>query len=181
MRLRLRQLAADGATDEQILAYDSTTDRWRPVTGQDAAALLAAHTAAADPHTGYQRESEKGVANGYASLDGDGLVPESQLPPSASGAHQYYDDVLTAAGGETAITLGQTPIARSERIWHNQTLLDRGVGYTISGNSVTLLVTLAAGDEVRDYYAFLAGLTPTAAVFAGAGYDFAVYDTAVYS
>jgi Protein of unknown function (DUF2793) len=45
-----------------------------------AAADLAAHVAASDPHTGYQRESEKGAANGYASLDSGTLVPAAQLP-----------------------------------------------------------------------------------------------------
>lgn len=43
-------------------------------------AAVAAHEAAADPHTGYQRESEKGNANGYASLDGSGTVPDAQIP-----------------------------------------------------------------------------------------------------
>jgi hypothetical protein len=43
-------------------------------------AALASHVAAADPHTGYQKESEKGSAGGYASLDGGGTVPDAQLP-----------------------------------------------------------------------------------------------------
>ena len=38
----------------------------------------------------YQVTSEKGQANGYASLDGSGLVPSSQLP-------SYVDDVLEYA------------------------------------------------------------------------------------
>lgn len=51
-----------------------------------AAGLIAAHEAAADPHTGYQRESEKGVAGGYASLDGSALLPLAQLPSHAHAA-----------------------------------------------------------------------------------------------
>lgn len=46
---------------------------------------LSSHVAAADPHTGYQKESEKGSANGYASLDAAGLIPVSQLPGSYFG------------------------------------------------------------------------------------------------
>ena len=38
------------------------------------------HVALADPHTQYQKESEKGSANGYASLDGSGTVPDAQIP-----------------------------------------------------------------------------------------------------
>jgi hypothetical protein len=33
-----------------------------------------------DPHTQYQKESEKGQANGYASLDSGGTVPDAQIP-----------------------------------------------------------------------------------------------------
>ena len=43
-------------------------------------AELSAHAGAADPHTGYQKESEKGAADGYASLDGSGTVPDAQIP-----------------------------------------------------------------------------------------------------
>lgn len=43
-------------------------------------AALDAHVAAADPHGVYQRESEKGVANGYASLEADGTIPDTQSP-----------------------------------------------------------------------------------------------------
>ena len=44
----------------------------------EVAGAVAAHEGAADPHTGYQRESEKAAANGYASLDGSTLVPTAQ-------------------------------------------------------------------------------------------------------
>jgi hypothetical protein len=44
-----------------------------------AAAAVAAHEGAADPHTQYQRESEKGSANGYASLGADTKVPTAEL------------------------------------------------------------------------------------------------------
>lgn len=49
----------------------------------DATAYTDLHAAAADPHAVYQLESEKGAVNGYASLDGAGRVPTSQLPVSA--------------------------------------------------------------------------------------------------
>jgi hypothetical protein len=40
---------------------------------------LTTHLAAADPHTGYQLESQKGNANGYASLNGSGVIPDNQI------------------------------------------------------------------------------------------------------
>lgn len=50
----------------------------------DIAAAVAAHEAASDPHTGYQRESEKGAANGYAGLDAGTKVPVAQIPTGSS-------------------------------------------------------------------------------------------------
>jgi phage-related tail fiber protein len=43
---------------------------------------IAAHEAKTDPHPQYLRKAQRGVADGVASLDGDGLVPLSQLPPA---------------------------------------------------------------------------------------------------
>lgn len=50
----------------------------------EVAAAVTAHEAAGDPHTGYQRESEKAQAGGYASLDGSTKVPIAQLPTGTS-------------------------------------------------------------------------------------------------
>lgn len=55
-------------------------------------AAIATHEAAGDPHTGYQKESEKGVANGYASLDSGGKVPDSEIPAAIA-----RDSEVTAA------------------------------------------------------------------------------------
>lgn len=48
-----------------------------------------AHEAAADPHGQYQKESEKGAANGYAGLDAGSKVPVAQLPDTVVGAMDY--------------------------------------------------------------------------------------------
>lgn len=45
-----------------------------------ASTAVSGHVAAADPHTQYQKESEKGQPNGYASLDASGQVPVAQIP-----------------------------------------------------------------------------------------------------
>ena len=53
-----------------------------------AATAITNHEAAADPHAGYQKESEKGAASGYASLNASTLVVENpanaQATPAAS-------------------------------------------------------------------------------------------------
>lgn len=61
---------------------------------------VADHVAAEDPHTQYQKESEKGLANGYASLGADGKVPASQLPATTAqpfDIHLFYPGVPTAS------------------------------------------------------------------------------------
>jgi hypothetical protein len=59
---------------------------------------VAAHVAAADAHVGYQKESEKGVANGYASLGPGGLVPIAQIAAGIpTGAKFVRDDGVLAA------------------------------------------------------------------------------------
>lgn len=45
----------------------------------EASGAVATHAAAADPHTGYQKESEKDAANGYAGLDANVRVPTARL------------------------------------------------------------------------------------------------------
>ena len=86
-------------------------------TNQAIVNAVAAHEAKADPHPQYIKASQKGVANGVATLGGDGLVPLSQLPPaiatdaelaaslsahvSAPDPHPQY---LTAAEGDAATT-----------------------------------------------------------------------------
>lgn len=69
-----------------------TSDLAAKATPADITAAVSAHEAASDPHTGYQRESEKAQANGYASLGADGKVPTAQLPASSGGISQ--DDAL---------------------------------------------------------------------------------------
>ncbi len=103
---------------------DALQERIAAASAVVAAALDSAHVAAADPHIGYQKESEKAVANGYASLDASTLVPVAQLPITPTEAltffgsgndgnvtinsavtltrDMYYDTLTIAAGGALA-------------------------------------------------------------------------------
>jgi hypothetical protein len=67
--------AATFARSNHVHIYPSAAN-----VGAEAAGAVSTHEAAADPHTGYQKESEKGAVSGYASLDGTGKVPAAQLP-----------------------------------------------------------------------------------------------------
>ncbi|MGI1661378.1 hypothetical protein ACRDNQ_03970 [Palleronia sp. KMU-117] len=65
------------------------------------AAGIASHAAESDPHTQYQLREEKGAVGGYASLDGTGKVPASQLP-------SFVDDVIEAADFASLPGSGET-------------------------------------------------------------------------
>ena len=69
---------------------------------------IASHAAAADPHTGYQLESEKGAVNGYASLDANSRVPNAQIATGTPDGTKFLRDDRTwaaASGGGTTHTL----------------------------------------------------------------------------
>lgn len=66
---------------------------------------VSTHEGAADPHTSYQKESEKAAASGYASLDGSTKVPIAQVPTGSSsttvalGDHNHNATYLALTGG----------------------------------------------------------------------------------
>ena len=76
----------------------------------EALGAVAAHEAAGDPHTGYQKESEKGVANGYASLGATGLVPIAQLGTGTPTGSKFLRDdgtfqVPPGGGGGVVVSI----------------------------------------------------------------------------
>lgn len=73
-----------------------------------AADAISAHVALADPHTGYQKESEKAVASGYASLDGSVLVPVAQIPALATSKITGLDTALGLKASSASPTLTGT-------------------------------------------------------------------------
>jgi hypothetical protein len=63
---------------------------------------ITAHAGAADPHTGYQLESEKNATSGYAGLDSSTLVPVALLGTGTANSSKFLrgDRVwATPAGG----------------------------------------------------------------------------------
>lgn len=72
-------------------------------------AAITEHAAAADPHPGYQLESEKGAANGYASLDATALIPVAQVPTGttdttvALGSHSHAGVYDPAGAASSAV------------------------------------------------------------------------------
>lgn len=92
---------------------------FRTYIGAAAPADLAAHEAAADPHTQYQLESEKNAANGYAGLDASSKINPLHLPALAITdtslvASEAAMLALTAEVGDVAVRsdLSRTYILR---------------------------------------------------------------------
>jgi hypothetical protein len=95
--------------DGEVIIYNSVTEKWENrVAGVvfndfyvrhdiDNQGLNATQKSNATTNIGAQSISEKGQADGYASLDGTGRVPSSQLP-------SFVDDVLEFP------TLGDFPV-----------------------------------------------------------------------
>lgn len=69
------------------------------------AGTVTTHEGAADPHTGYQRESEKAAASGYASLDTNTRVPTAQLGTGSATSSTY----LRGDGSWATVTASGVP------------------------------------------------------------------------
>lgn len=77
-------------------------------------AAISTHEAAADPHVGYQKESEKAAASGYASLDAATRVPDAQLGTGVADATKFLRgdrSWAVPAGGGQAFPVGAVFIA----------------------------------------------------------------------
>lgn len=103
-----------------------------------------------------QATSEKGNANGYASLDGTGKVPSSQLPTLFDYSNFVVRETPTGSvnGTNTSYTLGYTPVSGTEQVYLNGILQEPGAGndYTISSATITYLSAPVTGDKIRVTY-----------------------------
>lgn len=97
--------AADAHDASAISILDTAAD----FTATDVEGALAelqsdneTHDAAADPHAGYQKESEKGAASGYASLDAGGTVPDAQIPAAIARDSELHAQLHAAAHADGA-------------------------------------------------------------------------------
>jgi hypothetical protein len=91
--------------------------------------------------------SNKGVADGYASLDGSGKVPSAQLPDSVLGALQYQG-VIPASGTLPTLTKGQYYIISVQGTFTGTSIVLH-VGDWIVGNG-TSSGNLAPGVDTVD-------------------------------
>jgi len=123
--------------------------------GAGSGAAVGAHAAEADPHTGYQRESEKGVASGYASLGADGLVPQEQLGTGTQDGTRFLRDdgtwqpVATNLDGLSDVVVSSPATAQRLRydgsVWRNSSLIWQPL---TDGNAAAPELVFDAGDVI---------------------------------
>jgi len=101
------ELSGTGASPTVTSSHSGSTHAAVQAAAEATAASAAStHAAASDPHTGYQKESEKSAANGYASLSASTKVPLAELPTGTSSS--------TVALGDAAAGLITTHEAASD-------------------------------------------------------------------
>lgn len=80
MILTTRSRPCRGCKPRSIPSHPPATHTPVCTTLPELLPALGGHTADADPHTQYQRESEKGVANGYVPLNASSQIDQAFLP-----------------------------------------------------------------------------------------------------
>lgn len=120
--------------------------------------------------------ANSGVHNSFVKNGGTNVTASrigDAIGTGGGSATYFRKDRLTAAGGETGVNLGATPVADSVLVWVNAAVKwQGGVDYTISGSSITFGSALTAGQVVTIHYATTTA-SPSAASFASAGVDIA--------
>jgi hypothetical protein len=116
--------------------------------GDAAAALDATHAGAADPHTGYQKESEKAAASGYASLGADTLVPQDQLGTGAQDGTKFLRDDGTwqTVSASVAVTIPTFVAAGAEATGTGAVVPALFAGHTT--NDIIVLVVQSSNDSI---------------------------------
>ena len=107
-------------------------------SGSSHAQVVSDHVALSDPHSQYQKESEKGAANGYASLDSSTLVPKGQLGTGTPSTLTY----LRGDGQWVAVSSG-APTFSGARVY-------RTANQSISSGS-EVVVTFPSGSATEDF------------------------------
>lgn len=162
-----RSVAVGAGTGITVNADDVAVNRTTVDAWYEAAGAVAAHAIASDPHTEYQKESEKGAANGYAPLDANSLIPTTHIPPLAINetfvvVSQAAMLALTAQRGDMAIRTdnGKTYVLATDS---PSTLADwkevqaTGQVVSVNGSTGVVVITLASLGGVPDTRTIAAG------------------------
>lgn len=146
------RVSEDGAAFEDVTpatgsgsGFDADTVDGQHASAFESAGAVSTHEGAADPHTVYQKESEKNQASGYAGLDGSSKVAFSQLP-TGSGASQVAVGNHTHGGGGFEFPVGYIV----ETILSDNPSVTLGYGTWVEFGAGRMLIGFDSGDPDFD-------------------------------
>lgn len=152
-----------------------------------AAAAATTHAAAADPHTGYQKETERAAASGYASLDGGTKIPIAQVPTGTSSSTVAFGDAVsthaaqsdphtpyikksigTTLGDLIAFTASATPVRHAAGANDTVLIADNTAPHGVKWGTVPNTGTGAVFKSLADYGADPTGVSSSRAALQAA-------------
>ena len=129
----------DSSGNAPAQAHGNTRHTSTFVTQTEIDSSITVHAGAADPHTGYQKESEKAAANGYAGLDATVKVPTIQLGGAGADNTKYLRGdqtwvTPTAAAADPSYSPGSFTVAtETSRTYGNHLKLTTTQRATVQG------------------------------------------------
>lgn len=97
-----------------------------------------------------QDSSARGVANGYAPLDGTGKVPSANLPTASAATPVNLSDVAPAALSVSASPGTATTASRSDHVHARPTAAETGAAPIVHTHSVSAITGLQAALDVAE-------------------------------
>jgi len=154
------------------------------VTQGEIDSSVSAHAGAADPHTGYQKESEKGAVNGYAGLGAGGLVSAAQLGSGTPDGTKFLRDDNSwqtpagGPGGSGELWEGKVHVAMGDGNPHEFALKSLSSNTTFSPVFTPTNIGTAVGRLVA--FRFKTAITVTAISYYGIAAVSNAYTLAIY-
>jgi len=148
-----------------------------------AASKVSTHAGEADPHTVYQKESEKGAISGYAGLDAASKVPTAQLGGAGASASNYLCGDQTwktppGGGGASELWEGKVHVAMFDGNPLAEPFMSLSNNTTISPLVTPTNIGIAVGRIVA--FRFKTAITVTTIRWYGIASVASIYTAAIY-
>jgi hypothetical protein len=136
---------------------------------------IATHAAAADPHTVYQKESEKGAVSGYVGINGAGYAEPTQLgnagvPSAATYLNGTGTWATPASGSGNAV---YATVDFGSAFTHSATVTVTGQAWVSGTSKIVANVLSASGKGIED--SLLSFSASVSDLVAATGFNLNVY------